>query len=413
MDGLTAWPPAGGAGRAACGELAEAFWRVRAHTEFLASGLSPEDQGVQSMPDASPAKWHRAHTTWFFETFVARAFIPGYAPFDERFGFLFNSYYETLGARHPRPARGLLTRPSAGEVTDYRAAVDASITDWLAGGAVPEAARDVLVLGLQHEQQHQELLVSDILHAFAQNPLCPAAIPGWRETPVAGGEARFVPCAGGIVPLGARPPAGVLGFCFDNEMPRHRVLLVPYALASHLVTNAAFAEFIADGGYGRASLWMSDGWDKARQCGWEAPLYWRREAEDASWQHMTPGGLVALDPSAPVRHVSWYEADAFSRWAGARLPSEAEIEAACLAGEDIADLVGHVWQWTNSAYLPYPGFRPDAGAVGEYNGKFMVNQMVLRGGSAATPPDHARPTYRNFFHPEKRWQFTGIRLAKG
>ena len=386
--------------------LAEAYRTVRDHTEFLARALSAEDQCVQSMPDASPAKWHRAHTTWFFETFVAGPYIPGYVPFDPRFGYLFNSYYEALGARHPRPARGLLTRPSADEVGAYRRAVDAAILAWI--GEAPDEAAALVELGLQHEQQHQELLQTDILHAFAQSALLPAAMPGWREPVGAAGPTRFVEMGGGIAAIGHREPA--LGdFCFDSETPRHRVLLEPFQIASRLVRNAEWAAFMADGGYGRAGLWMSEGWDEARQEGWEAPLYWRREAPDAPWRQMTPGGLLDIDPDAPVRHISWYEADAFARWAGARLPTEAELE---VAADAVDEFTGHVWQWTNSAYLAYPGFRAAEGAVGEYNGKFMINQMVLRGGSSATPAGHTRPSYRNFFPAGTRWQFSGVRLAK-
>jgi ergothioneine biosynthesis protein EgtB len=401
----------GHAARRPASALAEAYQAMRAHTEHLAAALSAEDQCVQSMPDASPAKWHRAHTTWFFEEFVARPNIPGYAIFDPRFQFLFNSYYETIGARHPRPARGLLTRPTADEVGAYRRAVDAALLGWL-DHATPEAAT-LVRLGIQHEQQHQELLQTDMLHAFAQSPLAPPVIPGWREPTSAPGEARFIEFAGGIASIGRRDvDGGAEGFAFDNETPRHRVLMAPFRLASHLVRNGEYQAFIEDGGYRKAALWMSEGWDKVRAEDWHAPLYWR-EADGGGWRQMTLGGLQDLDPQAPVRHVSWYEADAFARWSGARLPTEQELEVVLVgASEAVTELTGHVWQWTNSAYLPYPGFRAPPGAVGEYNGKFMINQMVLRGGSCATPPGHARPTYRNFFHPDKRWQFTGLRLAR-
>ena len=389
-------------------ELRQTYMRTRAMTEALAKDLSPEDQCVQSMPDASPAKWHRAHTTWFFETFVAIRFIGGYRPLDPSYQVLFNSYYESVGARHPRPARGLLTRPSADEVTGYRQAVDAALLQAL--DALPEEARALVRLGLQHEQQHQELLVTDILHAFAQNPMAPACLPGWQEPACAPGPTRFLEMQGGVAGLGARAEDG---FAFDHETPRHRVLLSPYRLASRLARNDEYADFIADGGYRTPMLWMSDGWARVQSEGWEAPLYWRREAPDASWRQMTPGGMRDLAADGAVRHISWYEADAFARWAGARLPTEAELEtAATAATEGFEQFTGHVWQWTGSAYLPYPGFRAAPGAVGEYNGKFMINQMVLRGGSAVTPPGHARPSYRNFFAPEKRWQFTGMRLAR-
>jgi ergothioneine biosynthesis protein EgtB len=388
--------------------LTQAYRDTRANTEALAAALSGEDQCVQSMPDASPVKWHRAHTTWFFETFVAVPHIEGYRPFDPRFGFLFNSYYETVGARHPRPARGLLTRPTTSEVGQYRAAVDAALLGWIADA--PPEARLLIELGLQHEQQHQELLVTDILHAFAQSPLSPAAIPGWVELPGTPGPTRWISLPGGIASIGHRGNAGEAGaFCFDNEMPRHRTLLAPCQLASRLVRNGEYQEFIDAGGYRSAAWWMSEGWDAVRAEGWEAPFYWRRAADDATFQQMTPGGLLALDPDAPVRHISWYEADAYARWRGLRLPTEAELETA--AGL-LPEFDTHVWQWTNSAYLPYPGFRAPPGAVGEYNGKFMINQMVLRGGSMATPAGHARATYRNFFHPSKRWQFSGVRLAR-
>jgi ergothioneine biosynthesis protein EgtB len=393
------------------GELGARYAAVRAHTEALAASLSPEDQCVQSMEDASPAKWHRAHTTWFFEEFVAKPHIAGYVPFDPRFGFLFNSYYEAMGARHPRPARGLLTRPSADEVGAYRRAVDAALLGWLDGA--PPALAGLVTLGLHHEQQHQELLQTDILHAMAQSPLAPAAIPGWREPQSAPGETRFIDLPGGIASIGHRGGAagGPDGFAFDNETPRHRVLLQPGRLASHLVRNGEWRAFMADGGYGTAALWMAEGWDMARSHGWSAPFHWRQTTE--GWRQMTLGGLVEIDDAAPVRHLSWYEADAYARWAGARLPTEAELEVALAGGVPGAlELTGHVWQWTNSAYLPYPRFRPPPGAVGEYNGKFMINQMVLRGGSSVTPPGHARPTYRNFFPPDKRWQFTGLRLAR-
>jgi ergothioneine biosynthesis protein EgtB len=365
------------------------------------------------MPDASPVKWHRAHTTWFFEEFILVPFAPGYRVFDPAFRFLFNSYYETVGPRHPRPMRGLLTRPSAQEVAAYRAHTDAAMDSLLAD--LPPEAAPLVELGLQHEQQHQELLLTDMLHAFAQNPLAPAVLPDWGEPRGHPGPTRFVPFAGGDVRIGHDGPgdSSEFGnsseFCFDNETPAHTVLLRDYALASRLVRNSEFLAFIEAGGYRTPTLWMSDGWATAQANGWEAPLYW--EHRDGAWWQIGPGGRRELDPEAPVRHVSWYEADAYARWTDARLPTEAEWEAAA-HNPDVAELTGHVWQWTDSAYRPYPGFRPAGGAVGEYNGKFMINQMVLRGGSLATPPGHARLAYRNFFHPEKRWQFTGLRLAR-
>jgi ergothioneine biosynthesis protein EgtB len=381
--------------------LSAAYHAIRDHTEALVAALTAEDQGLQSMPDASPAKWHRAHTTWFFETFVLVPHAPGYAVFDPEFGFLFNSYYEAVGARHPRPRRGLLSRPGAEAIGAYRAHVDAAMA-WFLPDASDEL-RALVELGLNHEQQHQELLLTDMLHGFAQNPLGPAVLPGWVENEGVAAEDCFTACHGGIARLGHDG----LGFAFDNEGPRHQVLLQPYALGHRLVRNAAFADFIADGGYRRPALWMSDGWDAVQAQGWAAPLYWRQG--DAGWEQFGPGGWAALNPAAPVRHISWYEADAFARWAGARLPTEAELEA---AHASVAEFTGHVWQWTASAYAPYPGFQPAAGAVGEYNGKFMINQMVLRGGSRATPAGHTRPSYRNFFHPDRRWQFSGLRLAR-
>jgi ergothioneine biosynthesis protein EgtB len=376
---------------------------VRAHTEHLAASLSAEDQCVQSMPDASPAKWHRAHTTWFFEQFVLGSFHRDYRAFDADFCYLFNSYYETVGPRHPRPIRGLLTRPSTDKVSAYRVYVDSAMIQLLT--AMPSDAAPLIELGLQHEQQHQELLLTDMLHAFAQNPLAPAVLPAWREPSTAPGDAQFIECGGGLVRIGH---AGG-GFCFDNETPVHAEFLPPYAMASHLVRNRDWLAFIADHGYRTATLWMSDGWARVQAEGWMAPLYWREM--DGAWWHMGLNGLVPLDPDAPVRHVSWYEADAFARWSNARLPTEVEWEAASNR-RGIAELYGHVWQWTASAYRPYPGYQPAPGAVGEYNGKFMINQMVLRGGSLATPSGHTRPSYRNFFHPDKRWQFSGVRLAR-
>ncbi len=378
-----------------------AFWMVRSHTERLCEHLTAEDQIIQSMPDASPAKWHRAHTTWFFEQFILQPHVAGYEPFSREFSYLFNSYYETVGARHPRFARGMITRPGAAEVTAYRAHVDAAMAEVLAGGA---DLGDLLALGLQHEQQHQELLLTDMLHGFGQNPLLPATMPGWVSPVPDNSPATFIACEGGIVSVGH---AGS-GFAFDNEAPRHEILLQPYSIASHLVRNETWIEFIAAGGYTTPTLWMSEGWAAVVDNGWNAPMHWRER--DGVWAIFTPGGEVDVKPSEPVRHISWYEADAFARWAGARLPTEFEWEAASNAPA-IKEMFDHVWQWTVSAYLPYPGFSPPGGAIGEYNGKFMINQMVLRGGSSATPPGHTRPTYRNFFHPDRRWQFTGLRLA--
>jgi ergothioneine biosynthesis protein EgtB len=377
-----------------------AFWAVRAHTERLCEHLTGEDQCIQSMPDASPAKWHRAHTTWFFEQFLLLPNLPGYEPFSREFSYLFNSYYETVGARHPRFARGMITRPGTAEVTAYRAFVDAAMALLLeqAPGLGP-----LVALGLQHEQQHQELLTTDMLHGLSQNPLNPIMIPGWQAPAPAAAPDGFLTCDGGLHRIGHDGA----GFAFDNEGPAHQVFLQPYRLAQRLVRNATWLEFIADGGYRTPTLWMSEGWATAQAENWQAPLHWRSADE---WTQFGPGGEAPLDPQAPVRHVSWYEADAFARWAGARLPTEFEWEAAS-RHPGLFECNDHVWQWTGSAYLPYPGFRPVEGAIGEYNGKFMINQMVLRGGSMATPPGHSRPTYRNFFHPDRRWQFTGLRLA--
>jgi ergothioneine biosynthesis protein EgtB len=383
--------------------LACRYETIRAHTESLAAALTPEDQCVQSMPDASPAKWHRAHVTWFFEEFVLRPSRDNYRVFDDNFRFLFNSYYEAVGARQPRPMRGMLTRPEAARIAEYRAHVDEAMARFLP--RAPDDALALVELGLNHEQQHQELLVTDMLDAFARNPLAPAVIPGWREAETEPGPARFIRIDSGIT------PAGHMGreFCFDNETPAHDTLLAGCRIADRLVRNAEFLHFIEDGGYRCSALWMSDGWATVQNEGWSAPLRWLQR--DGEWLQMSPGGMVPLDANAPARHISWYEADAFARWSGARLPTEFEWEAAS-RHPGMRELTGHVWQWTDSAYRPYPGYKPAAGAVGEYNGKFMINQMVLRGGSLATPPGHTRVTYRNFFHPDKRWQFTGLRLAR-
>ena len=387
--------------------ILDACRTVRDTTEHLAAGLSDEDQCVQSMPDASPAKWHRAHTTWFFEQFVLTPHLPSYEPFNEAFSFLFNSYYEAVGPRHPRPMRGLLTRPGAAHVSAYRAHVDAALARLLSGGASPALA-ELITLGLHHEQQHQELLITDAQHALAQNPLAwrgpgIAVLPGW--TPPCGDSepTRFIERPDGLALIGH---AGH-GFGFDNEGPRHQHILQPHALASRLVRNAEWLAFIDDGGYTRPELWMSDGWAECVHERWESPMHWRLGEE--CWLQVTPGGCTPLALDAPVTHISWYEADAFARWSGARLPSEAELEA---AHADLPEFFGHAWQWTNSAYLPYPRFRAASGAIGEYNGKFMINQMVLRGSSYATSAGHERATYRNFFPPGKRWQVTGLRLAR-
>lgn len=398
---------AGDAGRVA---LANAFRAVRDHTERLAAPLSPEDQVVQSMPDASPTKWHRAHTTWFFEQFLLVPQAPGYRAFDERYAFLFNSYYVAAGARHERPKRGLITRPCVAEIAAYRAHVDAAVAQLIAECA-PESFGEVariVEIGVNHEQQHQELLLTDILHAFAQNPCAPAYDPAWRPPAAPAGAypaGAYAELPEGIRAIGHQGD----GFSFDNEGPAHRVLVGPVRIARRLVPNGEWLDFIRAGGYGEPTLWLSDGWASASSEGWRAPGYWAEK--DGVWHQMTLGGLRPVDPAAPVRHVSYYEADAFARWRGRCLPSETEWEAAARAGM-LDDAFGHVWQWTRSAYAPYPGFRAAEGALGEYNGKFMVNQMTLRGASFATPEGHARATYRNFFYPQARWQFTGLRLAE-
>jgi ergothioneine biosynthesis protein EgtB len=383
----------------------DAFAAVRAETERRAAPLSPEDQVVQSMPDASPTKWHRAHTTWFFEQFLLVPHDPDYRVFDERFGYLFNSYYVAAGPRHARPQRGVLTRPDAAEVAAFRRHVDAAVERLLATGdeARMAAVLRVLEIGLHHEQQHQELILTDILHAFAQNPTAPAYDPHWRAPPAATADG-FAELPAGVRSIGHADD----GFCFDNEGPPHDVLLPPGRIARGLVSNAQWLEFIADGGYRAPALWLSDGWAAVEAEGWNAPGYWGER--DGAWFTLTLAGRQPLDPAAAVCHVSYYEADAFARWAGKDLPTEAQWEVAARA--DLMDnAFGTVWQWTRSAYSPYPGYRAAAGALGEYNGKFMVNQMVLRGSSHVTPPGHARTSYRNFFYPSARWQFTGLRLA--
>jgi formylglycine-generating enzyme required for sulfatase activity len=436
------WPGPDHGGGNAAGAWLETFRTVRTETERRAAPLSPEDQVVQSMPDASPIKWHRAHTTWFFEQFVLTPHLPSYRAYDSRFAFLFNSYYVAAGPRHARPKRGLLTRPDAAEVSRYRAHVDTAVSDLLVSyrssssplvssdflssspAGAPPAALDssdsdsagsdssdflavapVLEIGLHHEQQHQELMLTDILHAFSDNPAAPAYDPGWRWPP-----SRAVRRNGwcelpeGIHTVGHQSR----GFCFDNETPAHRTLIGPVRIARNLVTNGEWLAFMRDGGYRRPELWLSDGFAAAQAESWSAPGNWREI--DGKWQVFMLNGLSPVDEELPVNHVSYYEADAFARWAGKHLPSEFEWEAAARTGE-LEDAFGAVWQWTRSAYAPYPAYRPAAGALGEYNGKFMVNQMVLRGSSVATPPGHARVSYRNFFYPAARWQFTGVRLA--
>jgi len=406
----------------AAGTVREQFRSVRAASLALAAPLSAEDQCIQSMPDASPTKWHLAHTTWFFETVLLQPHASGYQPFDTRFHYLFNSYYEALGPRHPRPQRGLLTRPSLDEVQAYRRHVDAAVLAFLDSDEAAAAwatLEPIVTLGLNHEQQHQELLLTDILHALSCNPLLPAYKP-------AGGPAlrlaavppamRWLPHEGGLVDIGHDGA----GFSFDNETPRHRALLQPHALADRLVNCGDFAQFIADGGYQRPELWLSDGWAAVQSQGWRHPAYWlapddprlgASSANAGGWHVFGLHGVRPIEPEAPVSQLSFYEAAAYAEWAGARLPTEFEWEAA-FGNPGISQMTGHVWQWTRSSYDPYPGFKPLPGVAAEYNGKFMVGQLVLRGGSLATPEGHARPSYRNFFPPAARWQFTGLRLAK-
>ena len=404
--------------------LAHRYAAVRALTLALTDPLSDADATVQSMPDASPAKWHLAHTTWFFETFVLRDHVPGYRLHDARFPFLFNSYYEAEGRRHARDRRGMITRPTLDEVRAYRAHVDAALTAAIPD--LPDAALELVALGCHHEEQHQELLVTDILHLFGENPLEPAVWPAAPKVPVAmPGPIRWIERPAGIVRVGHDGN----GFAFDCEGPRHDTLLVAHAIADRTVTNGEWAAFIADGGYRDPVHWLADGWAWVKAEGIAAPLYW--EERDGGWTRMGLDGRRAIDPAAPVTHVSFFEAEAYASWAGARLPTEFEWEAAAAACDaagghqlDTAGPVeprpsaggpaffGDVWEWTGSAYRPYPGFRAVEGAVGEYNGKFMSGQFVLRGGSCATPRGHARASYRNFFYPHQRWQFTGVRLAK-
>jgi ergothioneine biosynthesis protein EgtB len=410
--------------------LADEYRRVRAASEALCLPLAIEDYVVQSMPEASPAKWHLAHTSWFFEEFVLDAYVPRYRFHDLRYRQLFNSYYQSVGPIHRRAERGLLTRPTVPETYRYRSHVDEQVAALLAVQGDDPTLVARVTLGLHHEQQHQELLLTDVKHALACNPLNPVYRHGPPRVTRDAVSLTFRSCRGGLREVGYAGSA----FCFDNELPRHRTFVPPYRLASRLTTNAEYREFVRDGGYEQATLWLSDGWDTVQRNGWQRPLYWSASLN----QEFTLSGLIELDPNAPVCHLSYYEADAFARWAGARLPSETEWELAAaeldVGGNflesgllhpraaaarheggptpDIEQLYGDAWEWTSSPYGPYPGFRPPGGALGEYNGKFMVNQLVLRGGSCATPESHIRATYRNFFSPCARWQFAGVRLAQ-
>ena len=394
--------------------LLERYRAVRAFTHALCEPLVTEDYVVRTMTDVSPTKWHIAHTSWFFETFILTPHVPGYQPLDARYAYLFNSYYVQAGERHCRAQRGFVTRPTVADIYEYRAHVDRAMVPLLERLDESDGdaeLRALVTLGLNHEQQHQELIVTDIKHVFWMNPLRPAYQP---DAPPASSRARAAmppdaprwrKMSGGVHEIGH---AGT-GFAFDNESPRHRVYLEPFRLATTLVTNREYLEFMNDDGYRRPTLWLSAGWDAVQSNGWSAPLYWEQDGD--AWTEFTLHGMAALEPDAPVRHVSYYESDAYARWAGARLPTEAEWEVMAASHPALADLFGSVWQWTASPYVGYPGFRPAGGAVGEYNGKFMADQWVMRGSSLATPPGHARLTYRNFFPSPTRWQFSGLRLA--
>ena len=389
--------------------LLNSLLEVRQRSEALIAPLEPEDLGLQGMADASPPKWHLAHTTWFFETFVLKPYLQSYQACDQRWSVLFNSYYNAVGERHPRPERGMLSRPPIGDVLAWRHRVDQGLTKLLA--TADTSVLELVELGLQHEQQHQELLLMDLLDGFSRQPLEPtyAVDADWQADPIRPTQ-RWLNCSGGLIEIGHCGG----GFHFDNEAPRHRLWLEPFALMDQLVTNDAYRAFIADGGYERADLWMSEGWDERQRQKWQAPRYWRGEGPAWTWQEeFTLAGRTPLRPDAPVRHVSWFEADAFARWSGVRLPTEAEWELATVEhGEALLQSFGCLWQWTSSPYRPYPGFQAASGAIGEYNGKFMSSQFVLRGSSWLTPTGHARNTYRNFFTPASRWMASGLRLAR-
>ena len=405
-----------------------AYARVRAFSETLTAPLSPEDMTVQSMADASPAKWHLAHTSWFFETFILKTFDPSYRPFDAAYEYLFNSYYNGIGEQFHRPSRGLLSRPTVADIRAYRAHVDEGMRRLIETSTARtlDRAHPLIELGLNHEQQHQELILTDLKHAMSLNPLHPVVYPAIAAPSADAGPAGWIAFAGGIHQVGWQGN----GFAFDNEGPAHEVLLRPFRLAQRPVTNAEFVAFIANGGYRNPRLWLSDGWSVVQREGWARPIYWTEI--DGIWHEYTLSGLKPVDLDAPVCHVSYYEAAAYAEWANARLPTEFEWEVAAAgatldghfgdsavfqpraakAVPGLRQMFGDVWEWTQSSYAPYPGFKADAGVVGEYNGKFMVNQLVLRGGSCATPLGHIRASYRNFFYPHHRWQFSGLRLAE-
>lgn len=406
-------------------DLLKQYEEIRKLSEGLCATLEPEDFVIQSMDDVSPTRWHLAHTSWFFETFLLKELLPDYRSPNPRYDYLFNSYYVSVGERHFRPHRGLLSRPTVAEVFAYRAHVDKHMTELLRSDAVTPASAGVIAVGLNHEQQHQELLLTDIKHVFSMNPLHPVFRERVTRERAQVQAAKWIDVADGVASVGHDSDA----FAYDNESPRHRVFLEPARLADRLVTNAEFKEFIRSGGYKDERLWLSDGWAAVESQGWEAPLYW--EQRDDQWWNFTLSGMREIDDSEPVCHVSYYEADAFARWAGRRLPTEFEWEVAARdlriegnfvdsgsfhpdpapAGAGLKQMFGDVWEWTMSHYSPYPGYRPPEGAIGEYNGKFMCNQFVLRGGSTATSRNHMRITYRNFFPASARWQFSGIRLA--
>ena len=412
-------------GRRAHDSLVAQYRGTRAATLAICEPLETEDFVVQSMPDASPVKWHLAHTTWFFEQFILKTRVRDYRPFQEGFEYLFNSYYQTVGPMHRRPERGLLTRPTVEDVLRYRGHVDTEMHTLLESRADDIALAQLVTLGINHEQQHQELILTDLKHLFSVNRLLPAyRARSAALAKVTGTPMRFIAHEGGIREIGATGES----FCFDNETPRHRVLVEPYALSDRVVTNAEYTEFVRDGGYRRPEFWLSDGWTTVSQEGWSRPLYWSASGD----AEFTLAGLQPLDAAQPVCHLSYYEADAYARWAGARLPTEAEWElaagnlpvtgnlfeanllhpAAAPRGVGVTQMFGDVWEWTQSPYVAYPRYRPLSGALGEYNGKFMCNQLVLRGGSCVTPASHIRASYRNFFYPQARWQFMGVRLAR-
>ena len=406
--------------------IAERYGSVRRTSEILCAALETEDYVVQSMPDVSPAKWHLAHVSWFFETFLLKPGLKDYTVFDSAYETLFNSYYNSVGAQYPRPKRGLITRPTVGEIFEYRRHVDEHMRRLL-GGGLSARQRSMVTVGIHHEQQHQELLLMDLKHVFSQNPLFPEYTPRKKGRTTPEKRHGFRGFSGGTFAIGHDDS----GFAFDNERPRHRIVLEDYELGNRLITNREYADFINDGGYESPLLWLSDGWSTVQAETWRSPLYWLRR--DGAWWEFTLSGLVPLQLDAPVTHLSLFEADAYATWAGARLPREGEWEVAVRGGgargqfmegghfhpqpaagpgEGMTQLLGDTWEWTQSAYGPYPGFKPAPGALGEYNGKFMCNQFVLRGGSCLTPESHARTTYRNFFYPHQRWASTGLRLAR-